>query len=64
MAERALIQFCTDRALKQSDYETTIKREEAKNAFHKLREQAADVPQMTLDEINTEISAIRTGRKR
>lgn len=36
--------------------EYTITRTEAKNAFHKLRRQAADIPEMSLDEINTEIS--------
>ena len=44
--------------------ETMITRTEAKNAFHKLREQAADVPEMSLDEINDEISAARVERKR
>lgn len=41
-----------------------ITRAEAKNAFYELREQAADVPEMSLDEINAEISAVRAGRKR
>lgn len=41
----------------------TITRTEAKNAFYELRRQAADVPEMSLDEINAEISAIRTERK-
>ena len=43
---------------------TAITRAEAKNAFYELREQAADVPEMSLDEINAEISAVRTERKR
>ncbi len=44
--------------------ETTVTREEAKRAFYALREQAADVPAMTLDEINEEIAAARAERKR
>lgn len=44
--------------------ETTITRTEAKNAFYALREQAMDVPEMTLDEINAEITAVRAERKR
>ena len=44
--------------------ETTITRADAKNAFYELREQAADVPEMSLDEINAEISAVRAERKR
>ncbi|MBR5565850.1 MAG: type II toxin-antitoxin system RelB/DinJ family antitoxin [Roseburia sp.] len=44
--------------------EATITRAEAKSAFYQLREQAADVPEMSLDEINAEISAIRAERKR
>ena len=43
---------------------TTITRAEAKNAFYQIREQAADVPEMSLDEINAEISAVRAERKR
>ena len=42
--------------------EQTITRTEAKNAFHELRRQAADVPEMTIDEINAEISAVRAQR--
>lgn len=44
--------------------EKVITRAEAKNAFFSLREQAADVPEMSLDEINAEISAARAERKR
>ena len=44
--------------------EKTITRAEARNAFYELRRQAADVPEMTLDEINAEISAVRAERKR
>ena len=43
---------------------TTITRAEAKSAFYQLREQAADVPEVSLDEINAEISAVRAERKR
>ena len=44
--------------------EDTITRAEAKNAFYELRKQAADVPEMTLDEINAEILAVRKERKK
>lgn len=44
--------------------EKTITRAEARNAFYELRHQAADVPEMTLDEINAEILAARAERKR
>lgn len=44
--------------------EQTITRTEAKNAFYELRKQAADVPEMSLDEINAEILAVRAERKR
>jgi len=43
--------------------EQTVTRSEAKNAFRELRAQAAEVPEMSLDEINTEISAARAERK-
>ena len=36
---------------------------EALLAFEQLRKQATDVPEMTLDEINAEISAARAERK-
>lgn len=44
--------------------EEIVTRAEAKKAFMELREQAADVPEMSLDEINAEISAARAERKR
>ncbi len=44
--------------------EQSITRAEAKNAFYELRQQAAAVPEMSLDEINAEISAARAERKR
>ena len=42
--------------------ENTITRAEAKNAFYELRNQAANVPEMLLDEINAEIQAARAER--
>ena len=39
--------------------EPAISRTETWNAFEELRKQAADVPEMSLDEINAEISAVR-----
>lgn len=41
----------------------TITHAEALAAFEQLRKQAADVPEMSLDEINAEISAARAERK-
>ena len=43
--------------------ESVITREEALTAFASLRAQAADVPEMTPDEINAEIVAARADRK-
>lgn len=43
--------------------ENTITRSEAKNAFYELRKQAADIPEMSLDEINAEIIAARTDKR-
>ncbi len=43
--------------------EQTITRAEARNAFYELRRQAADVPDMSLEEINAEIQEARAGRK-
>lgn len=72
MAEKVLVQFTADKLLKQEateicksqlTYENII-RTEAKRAFYKLREEAADVQEMSLDEINAEITAIRAERKR
>ncbi len=39
-------------------------REDFRKAFYSLREEAADLPEMTLDEINAEIAAARDERKR
>ena len=44
--------------------ETAITRAEAINVFEELRRQAAGVPEMTLDEINAEISATRRDMKK
>lgn len=43
--------------------ENTVTREQAKKAFHELRKQAADLPEMSLDEINAEIAAVRAERR-
>lgn len=43
--------------------EQTVTRAEAKRAFHELRAQAAELPELSLDEINSEISAARADRK-
>ncbi|MCR5685670.1 MAG: type II toxin-antitoxin system RelB/DinJ family antitoxin, partial [Lachnospiraceae bacterium] len=42
----------------------TNKREDFRTAFNALREEASDTPEMTLEEINAEISAARADRKR
>lgn len=44
--------------------EKTVTRAEAREAFQQLRQQAADVPEMSLEEINEEISSARAERKR
>lgn len=49
-------------------FETTlpdnvVTRAEALDAFEELRRQASDVPEMSLDEINAEISEVRATRK-
>lgn len=43
--------------------ENTITRAEAKNAFYEMRKQMADIPEMSLDEINAEILASRTEKR-
>lgn len=43
--------------------DNAITRSEALNAFSALRQQAVDVPEMTLDEINGEIADARARRK-
>ena len=43
--------------------ETRMTRAEAKRAIEDIRAEVADLPEMTLDEINAEISAARAERK-
>ena len=43
--------------------ETRMTRAEARRAIDDIRAEAADLPGMTLDEINAEISAARAERK-
>lgn len=43
--------------------ENVVTRAEAMEAFEEMRRQAADVPEMSLDEINEEIRAARAERK-
>jgi len=43
--------------------EPPVSRAEAWAAFQELREQAADLPEMSLDEINAEIAAVRAERR-
>ncbi|MCD8337136.1 MAG: type II toxin-antitoxin system RelB/DinJ family antitoxin [Lachnospiraceae bacterium] len=48
-------------------FETTLPKEmvtrtEALEAFEELRRQAADVPEMSLEEINQEIAGVRSAR--
>ncbi len=40
------------------------KREDFRSAFKALCEEAADIPEMSLEEINAEISSARAERKR
>ena len=43
--------------------ENTVTRAEAMKAFEDLRAQTAEFPEMTLEEINAEISATRAERR-
>ena len=43
--------------------ETKMTREEAKGVIDAIRAEAATIPEMTLDEINAEINAVRAERK-
>lgn len=43
--------------------ENKMTRSEARAAVEKMRSEAADMPEMTLDEINAEINAVRAERK-
>ena len=42
----------------------TAVRDDFRSAFNALRNEASDAPDMTLDEINAEISAVRAERKK
>lgn len=97
MSEQVLIQFETDKELKQEvtdiyeqlgmdlatalrmfmnkskqvrglPFSATLSEDSSgndfRNAFYALREEAADIKEMTLNEINDEISAARRTRKR
>ncbi len=44
--------------------EQSIKREDFRAAFNALREEEADTPEMSLEEINAEISVARSKRER
>ena len=44
--------------------ESRMTRAEAKKALDDIREEASDIPEMTLDEINAEIKAVRSERKK
>ena len=54
MPEQLLIQVREDKAL----------REDFSSAFNALREESVDIPEMSLEEINTEISETRSNHKR
>lgn len=59
MAEK----FSTDKNLQQEISENDISRIAAWNNFQDLRRQAANLPEMSLDEINAEIAAARAERR-
>lgn len=44
--------------------ESRMTRAEAKKALEEIRAEAADLPEMTLEEINAEINAARSERKK
>lgn len=44
--------------------ESRMTRAEAKKALDDIRAEASDIPEMTLDEINAEIKAVRSERKK
>lgn len=43
--------------------ESSASKPDAVSAFEKLRQQAADLPELTLDDINREIAEVRLKRK-
>ncbi|MCC8356386.1 MAG: type II toxin-antitoxin system RelB/DinJ family antitoxin [Clostridiales bacterium] len=60
--------FTRSKMVRGIPFETTlpdnvVTRREALDAFDELRRQASDVPEMTLEEINAEISEARAARK-
>ena len=57
MSEQTLEQIRVDKSLKEE-----VTRTEALRAFEELRRQAADVPEMSLEEINQEITEVRNMR--
>lgn len=59
MAEK----FSTDKNLQQEISENDNSRIAAWNNFQDLRRQAANLPEMSLDEINAEIAAARAERR-
>lgn len=71
MAEQVFIQFRADKALKLVKGlpfdarlpEDGITRADGIHAFHEIRRQLANVPEMSLDEMNAEIAEIREERK-
>lgn len=61
MAEQVLFLFSID---KKKLPEPAISRADTWHAFEQLRKQVADMPEMSLEEINAEISAVRAERRR
>ena len=59
MAEK----FSTDKNLQQEISENDNSRIAAWNNFQDLRRQAANLPEMSLDEINAEIAAARAEKR-
>lgn len=60
-----MVQFRADKSLKQEGTEIyeVITRNDGINGFYEIRRQLADVPEMSLDEINAEIVKVREERK-
>lgn len=59
-------QFRSDKTLREgciASYETKMTKGEAKSIIDDIRAEAADLPEMTLNEINAEIRAARAERK-
>lgn len=66
MASQAYMQFQADKSLKHEALfpPNMLTRAKAKSAFYELRKQAANIPEMSLEEINAEIAMARAERKR